>query len=149
MERAVDAHLHDSLPRGRRDHVLVEALAPPHERREQRELAAREVLRHAGGERRHVHDLAGKPALRAMHRAEARPQQPQVVVDLARRPDRRQRRAARELLFERDRRRHPLEPVHLGTRQRADELPDVGREAVEEAPLPFGEQHVERERRLA
>ncbi len=149
MERAVDADLGDALLRGGRDHVLVEALAPPHERREERELASREILGHARGERGHVDDLAGQPALGAVDDAEPRPEQAQVVVDLARGSDGRQRRPARELLLERDRGRHALEAVHFRPRQRPDELAHVGREAVEEAPLPFREQHVERERRLA
>ena len=149
VERAVDAHLGDALLRGREHGVLVQPLAPPHERRQHEGLAPREVRGDARGERGHVDDLAGQAALRAVDRAEPRPEQPQVVVDLARGPDGGERRAARELLLESDRGRHALEPVHVRTRERPDELAHVRRKAVEEAALTLGEQHVERERRLA
>ena len=72
-----------------------------------------------------------------------------MVVDLGRGADGGERRAARELLLERDGRRHAVEAVHVRPGQRPDELPHVGRQAVEEAALALGEQHVEGERRLA
>jgi hypothetical protein len=39
--------------------------------------------------------------------------------------------------------------VDVGSRERRQELPRVRRERLHEAPLPFGEDDVERERRLA
>ena len=43
----------------------------------------------------------------------------------------------------------PGDPIDVGARQRRQELPRVGRERLEEAPLPLGEDDVERERALA
>ena len=58
VERPVDAHLGDALLRGGGDRVEVEALASPDERREEGQLAGREVLGHARGESGRVHHLA-------------------------------------------------------------------------------------------
>ena len=63
--------------------------------------------------------------------------------------DRGVRAAARRALLERDRRRHARDRVDVGPRQRGQELARVRRERLHEAPLPLGEDDVERERRLA
>ncbi len=149
VEGAVDPDLGDALLRHRGDRVEVEALAPPDEGREDGQVAGREVLADARGEGGRVDHLAGQAALRAVDRAEAGPEEAQVVVDLARGADGRQRRAARELLLEGDRGRHALEAVDLGPGEGPDELAHVGREAVEEPPLALGEEHVEGEGGLA
>ena len=149
VERAVDPHLGDALLRHGGDRVEVVALPPADEGREDRELAGGEVLRDARGEGRGVHHLPGQPALRAVHGPQSRPEEAQVVVDLARGAHGRQRRPARELLLQGDGGRHALEAVHLGAGERADELAHVGREAVEKAPLALGEEDVEGEGGLA
>ena len=149
VERPVDPHLGDALLRHGGDRVEVEALPPADEGREDGQLAGGEVLRDARGEGGRVHHLPGQPALRAVNGPEPRPEEAEVVVDLARGAHGRERRPARELLLQGDRGRHALEAVHLGAGERADELAHVGREAVEEAPLALGEQHVEGEGGLA
>jgi hypothetical protein len=148
VEGAVDPHLGDAFPRHRRDRVEVEARAPPDEGREDGQVAGREVSPRAG-ESGCAHHLARQAALRAVDRAEAGPEEAQVVVDLARGAHGRQRRAARELLLQGDGGRDALEAVHLGPGEGPDELAHVGREAVQEAPLALGEEHVEGEGGLA
>ena len=86
---------------------------------------------------------------RAVRHADAREQQPQVVVDLGRGRDGRARVAARVLLVDRDRRRQPLERVERRPVEPPEELARVGREALDEPPLALGEERVEREARLA
>ena len=57
--------------------------------------------------------------------------------------------AARDALLDRDRRRDAGDRVDIGPLELLDELPRVGVEAVEIAALAFGEEEIERERRLA
>ena len=75
-------------------------------------------------------------------------EQPQIVRHLGHGRDGRLPPAAAQALLDRDRRRDAGDVVDVGTRQHLHELPDVGREALEVAPLPLGEHDVEGERRL-
>ena len=96
------------------EQLAVLALAPADDRREDHEPRALLELHHL------VDDLLGRlalddrPALGAVRRADARPQQAQVVVDLGDRADRRPRVARRRLLVDRDRRRQALDRVDVG-----------------------------------
>ncbi len=94
--------------------------------------------------------LAGdlRPALGAVRNADPRPEQAQVVVDLGHRADRRARVARGRLLVDRDRRREPLDRVHVGLLHQAEELPRVGGERLDIAPLPLRIDRVERQARL-
>ena len=102
-----------------------------------------------------VDDLLGRlpddraPADRAVRLADARPQQPQVVVDLGDRADRRARVARGRLLVDRDRRREPLDRVHVRLVHLPQELARVGRQRLDVAALALGVDRVEREARLA
>ena len=89
------------------------------------------------------------PADRAVRLAHARPQQAQVVVDLGDRADRRARVARGRLLVDRDRRREPLDRVHVGLVHLPEELARVGRQRLHVAALALGVDRVEREARLA
>ncbi len=89
------------------------------------------------------------PAVVAVHGADARPQQAQVVVDLGRRPDRRARVARPGLLLDRDRRRQPLDRIDVGLVHLVEELAGVRRQRLDVAALALGVDRVERERRLA
>ena len=95
--------------------------------------------------------LAGDqpPAVRAVRHADARVQQPQVVVDLGDRADGRARVARRRLLVDRDRRRQALDEVDVGLVHLPEELPGVRRQRLDVAALALGVDRVERERRLA
>ena len=88
-------------------------------------------------------------ALRAVRDADARPQQPHVVVDLGDRAHRRARVAVRRLLVDRYRGAQPLDEVDIRPVDLAEELPRVRGQGLDVAPLALGEDRVEREARLA
>ena len=89
------------------------------------------------------------PAVGAEGRAAVGEQEPQRVVDLGLRPDRRARVAHAVLLLERDRGRHGLDRVHVRSAQPLQELARVGRERLRVPPLPLRVERVEGEGRLA
>ena len=92
-------------------------------------------------------DLAA--ADRAMHAADAGEEQPQVVVDLGDRADRRARVLRRALLVDADRRRQPVDLVDVGLLHLAEELPRIGGQGLDVAALALGVDRVERKARLA
>ena len=99
-------------------------------------------LRHALRLQRHL-------VVRTIWGADAREQQPQVIVDLGDRADGRARVVRGGLLLDRDRRRQALDQVDVGLLHQLQELPRVGRQRLDVAALAFGVQRVERERGLA
>ena len=92
------------------------------------------------------HRLAADRAVRPPGAGE---EQAEVVVDLGDGADRRARVAVGRLLVDRDRRREALDEVDVGLVHLAEELPRVGRQRLDVAPLALGEDRVERQRRLA
>ncbi len=86
---------------------------------------------------------------RAMRDADARPQQPHVVVDLGDGSDRRPRVAVGGLLVDGDGRAEALDEVDVGPIDLPEELPGVSRQRLDVASLSFGEDRVEREGRFA
>ena len=131
------------------EHVAKLALAVAHDRRvhgEPRPLRQRQDL---------LHDLVEAlprdlPAAdRAVRPADARIEQTEVVVDLGHRPDRRARVPGGRLLVDRDRRREPLDRVHVGLLHHLQELARIRGEALYVAALPLGVDRVERQRGLA
>ena len=95
--------------------------------------------------------LAGDPlaADRAVRGARAGVQQPQVVVDLGDRADRRPRVAVGRFLVDGHRRGKTLDEVDVRLVHLPQELARVGRQRLHIAALPLGEDGVERQRRLA
>ena len=87
-------------------------------------------------------------AQRAERVADARPEQPQVVVDLGRRADGRARRLGRVLLLDRDGGREPVDRVDVGLLHALEELARVRRQRLDVAALSFGVDGVERQRGL-
>ena len=85
----------------------------------------------------------------AMRPADAGEQQPEVVVDLGDRADRRARVAARRLLIDRHRRGQPLDEVHVRLVHLPEELPRVCGQRLHVATLALGEDRVESQARLA
>ena len=81
--------------------------------------------------------------------ADARVQQPQVVVDLGHGADGGARIAARRLLVDGDRGRQALDVVDVGFLHLPEELARVRRQRFDVAALAFGVDRVERERALA
>ena len=128
--------------------LAVLALAPAHDRGHHHEAGPVGQLHHL------VDDLLGRlagdraAADVAVGMADPRPQQPQVVVDLGDRADRRARVARGRLLVDRDRRRQPLDRVDVGLVHLAQELPGVRRQRLDVATLALGVDRVERQRRL-
>ena len=131
------------------EQVDVLALAAPDDRREHLEArallegedAVDDLLRGLPGDRR----AAG----RAVRAAGAGVEQPEVVVDLGDRADRRARVLRGRLLVDRHRGREPLDEVHVGLVHLAQELPGVRRQRLDVAALALGEDRVEGEARLA
>ncbi len=91
-------------------------------------------------------DLA--TADRAVHAADAREQQAQVVVDLGDRPDRRARVPRGALLVDADGRAQPVDLVDVRLLHLSQELARVGGEALDVAALPLGVDGVEGKARL-
>ena len=127
----------------------VLALAPPHERRHHHEPRPLPQLHRLIDDllRRLPHDRP--PADGAVRLADPRPQEAQVVVDLRHGPDRRARVARGRLLIDRDRRREPLDRVHVGLVHLPEELTRVRRQRLHVAALTLGVDRVERQRALA
>ena len=148
-ELTVDPRPRETLPGELVEQRVVLALAAAHDRRQHLEPRAFLQLQHP------VDDLLrglarDEPAaVRAVRDADARVQQPEVVVDLGDRADRGARVARRRLLIDRDRGRQALDEVDVGLVHLAEELPRVRRQRLDVAALTFGVDRVERERRLA
>ena len=81
--------------------------------------------------------------------ASPRVEHAQVVVDLGHRADGRARVRRRRLLLDGDGGRQAADLVVLGLFQLPKELPRVGRQRLDVAPLPFGVQGVKGQRRFA
>ncbi len=145
----VDAGAHEALATHGFELLLVFALATADQRRQQADAPAG-----VPGEQC-VDDLLDAPALharvaaRTVLVAEAREQQPQVVVDLGDGGDRRPRIRPGPPLLDRDRRRQAFDRVDFGLLHLAQELARVRRERLDVATLAFGVQGVEGERGLA
>ncbi len=145
---AVDARPGEALGLQLAEQVDVLALAAAHDRGQhleapallQRQDAVDDLLRGLPRDRR----AAG----RAVRAAGAGVEQPQVVVDLGDRADGRARVLRGRLLVDGDRRGQALDEVDVGLVHLAEELPRVGRERLDVAPLALGEDGVEREARL-
>ena len=149
MHHTVDPHPAVALRVELVEQVGELTLSGAHHRSEHLEPGA---LRHC----QHLVDdllrcLTGDPlaADRAVRRARARVQQPQVVVDLGDGADGRSRVAVRRLLVDRHRRRKTLDEVDVRLVHLPEELARVGRQRLHVAALALGEDRVEGQRRLA
>ena len=146
-QATVDPRLGDAGARGGSEKVEVRPFARLHRGRQDdtRLFGARELGQDGvDAERRNWH-----VAVRAMWFAELREQQAQVVRDLGHRGHGGVHAGARRALLERDGGRNAGDAIDVGPRHGGQELTRVGRERLEEAPLPFGEHDVEGERALA
>ena len=93
------------------------------------------------GQRQVVVGAVGRPG--------ARVQQPQVVVDLGDGADRRARVVAGGLLLDADGRRQALDDVDVGLVHQLQELPRIGRQALDVAALALGVERIEGQAGLA
>jgi len=78
----------------------------------------------------------------------AREEQAQIVVDLGDGTDGRARVAVGGFLFDADRRTQSLDVVDVRLLHLLEELPRIGRQALDVAPLTFGVKRVESQARL-
>ena len=146
---AVDPDPGEALGLQRAEQVDVLALAGPHHGREHLEAGALlhgedlvdDLLRRLPADR-----LA---AVRAVRLAGAGVEQPQVVVDLGDRADRRPGVAVGRLLVDRDGGREALDEVDVRLVHLAEELPRVRRQRLDVPPLALREDRVEGQARLA
>jgi len=88
------------------------------------------------------------PVIRAVRHPDAGVEQPEVVVDLGDRPDRRAGISASRPLFDGDRGREPLDGIDVRFVHLAEELAGVRRKALDVATLALGVDRVKGERGL-
>ena len=144
----VDAHPDEALPAGGIEHPVAFRLAVLDERPEDEQPGA------FGQRQDLVDDLLDALALdlvavRAVRVTDPREQQPEVVVDLGDRADRRARISAGALLVDRDGRREPVDLVDVGLLHLAEELPGVRAETLDVPALALGIDGVEGQAGLA
>ena len=145
MYLAVHAHTDIALPAGILEYPAVLALLAADDRREQ--LHAR-LFR-----QRHqpVDDLVDGllmdlfSAFRAVRRADARPEQTHIVVDLRDRADGRARVLRGGLLVDGDGRGQAVDIVHIRLVHLAEELPRIARQRLDIAALTLGVDRIERQ----
>ena len=149
VEGAVDLDALEALLLQFGQFLAVFAFAAAHDRRE--DIEPRAFL-----ERQHAVDhLADRLALdrqaggRRIGDADAREEQPHIVVDLGDGADRRARIARGGLLLDRDRRRQAVDLVDVRLLHHFEELPGIGREALDIAALALGIDRVEGKRGFA
>ena len=149
VQRAVHLHPLEAAALELGELLAELALLAARDRGEQQQPRA---LRHG---QHPVHHLADRLRLdrqagggRVGH-ADARPEQAHVVVDLGDGADRGARIVGGGLLLDGDGGREPLDRVHVRLLHELQELPGIGRERLDVAPLPLGVDRVEGERGLA
>ena len=129
--------------------LAVLALAPAHDGRQQVDPRAFVHRLHAVD---HLGDrlaLDRKTGRGRVGDADAREQEPHVVVYFRHRAHRRARVAGRRLLFDGNRRRQPIYRIDVGLLHQLEELAGIGRQALDIAPLAFGVDRVEGEGRFS
>ena len=146
---SVDAHAREALRAQLVEQLGLLAFTPRDHRREDHELRVLGQREHLVHHLRHGLRLQRQVVLRAVRRADARVQQPQIVVDLGHGADGGARVMARRLLLDGDGGRQALDQVDVGLFHQLQELARVRRQRLDVAPLPFRVQRVEGERALA
>ena len=145
---AVHLHAREALAAQLLEEVLVLALAVADDRRVDRELRLLGQAQHLVDDR--LDRLPGDrpPADGAVRTPCARVEKAEVVVDLRDRAHRRARVPRGRLLVDRDRRREPVDRVHVRLLHHLQELARVGGERLDVAPLALRVDRVEGERGL-
>ena len=142
--QALEAALHEFG-----DFLSILALAAAHHRREQIEPRALRQRQHAIDHLAYGLALDRQAGRGRIGNADARPQQAHVVVDFGDRADGRARVLRRRLLLDGDRRRQAVDLIDVRLLHHLQELPGVGRQRLDIAPLPLGVDRVEGERGFA
>jgi hypothetical protein len=149
VRRAVHPHPREALRAQLFEQLRVLPLASGDERRKHHQARLRGQGEQLVHHLRHGLRLERDPVLGAVGRADARVEQPQVIVDLGDGADGRARVVARGLLLDGDRGRQPLDQVDVGFFHELEELARVGRERLDVAALALGVERVEGERGFA
>ena len=149
VELAVDLDALVALLHELGEFLAVLALAPAHDRRQQIEPRALGQRQDAVDHLRDGLALDRQAGRRRIGHADARPQQPHVVVDLGDGADGRARIARGGLLLDRDGRRQAVDLVDVRLLHHLQELARIGRERLDIAALALGVDGVERERGFA
>ena len=129
--------------------LAVLALAAAHDRREQIKPRAFGQRHDAVDHLRHGLALDRQAGRRRIGHADARPEQPHVVVDLGDGADGRARIARGGLLLDGNGRRQAVDLVDVRLLHHLQELPRIGRQAFDIAALALGIDGVEGERGFA
>ena len=148
-ERAIDPRADVALAQHQLAHLLVAALAPPDDGREQNQLRSLRQCHQAVDNLLGALRADGLAALRAVGVGDVAPEQTQVVEDFGDGGDDGTRVAAAGALLDGDGRGEPFDVLDLGLLQLVEELAGVGREALHVAPLAFGVERIEGQRALA
>ena len=90
-----------------------------------------------------LHRLDRQPRRRGIGDADPRPQKTHIIVDFGDCADGGAGIAAGGFLLDRNRRRQPLDRVHIGLLHEFKKLPRIGGKALHIAPLPFGVDRIE------
>ncbi len=130
VERAVDLDALEALLEELGELLAVLALAAAHDRRQQIEPRALRQRQHAVDHLRHGLALDRQAGRRRIGHADARPQQPHVVVDLGDGADGRARVLRGGLLLDRDGRRQAVDLVDVRLLHHLQELPGIGRQRL-------------------
>ena len=149
IQRAVHLHPGEAAALQFAQFLAVFALAVPHHRREQQQARA---FRHRHHPVDHLADrlrLDRQPGCGRIGHAGTRPEQTHVVVDFRHRADGGTRVLAGGLLLDGNRRRQSLDRIDIRLSHQFQELPGVGRQALDVAALPLGIDRVERQRGFA
>ena len=146
---AVDAHPSEAFRHQAAQQLHVGALLAAHHRREQLIAGALGQLEDLID---HLVDRLGPDravALRAVGLTGAAEEQAQIVLNLGDGADRGAGVMAGGFLIDRDRRREPLDRIHIGLVHLPEELPRVRRQALDVTALTFRKDRVKSERTLA
>ena len=149
VEGAVDLHALVALAQELGEFLLVFALAAAHDRRQHVDARAFGQRQHAVDHLRHGLAFDRQAGRRRVGHADARPQQAHVVVDLGDGADGRARVLRGGLLLDRDGGRQAVDLVDVRLLHHLEELPRVGRQALDVAALALGVDRVEGERGFA
>ena len=149
VERAVDLHALIAALHEFGELLAVLALAAAHDGREQVDAGAFRQRQDAVDHLRDGLALDRQPGRGRVGHADARPQQPHIVVDLGDGADRRARIARGGLLLDGNGRRQAVDLVDVRLLHHFQELPGIGRQAFDIAALALGVDRVEGERGFA
>ena len=149
VERAVDLDALVALLEVLGELLAVLALAAAHDRRQHIDAGALGQRQHAVDHLRHGLALDRQAGGGRVGHADARPQQPHVVVDLGDGADRRARVLRGGLLLDGDGGRQAVDLVDVRLLHHLQELPGIGRQRLDVAALALGVDGVEGERGFA